>query len=163
MSATTRPPRAGEAEGRHYYFVDESTFQSWIEEGRFVEWAEVHGHLYGTLHSELDRLTREGVDVVLELDVQGMRNLCRVRDDVVTIFIEPPSVEVLEARLRDRGGVSEEGLQTRLDNAMDEIAAKNEYDHVILNDDLDRAVADFRQILRNERAKAGLPVTDSPA
>lgn len=163
VSATTRRPRKGEVDGRHYHFVDEETFRRWIDEGRFVEWAEVHGSLYGTLHSELVRLTQEGADVVLELDVQGMRSLRRVRDDVVTIFIEPPSLEVLEERLRARGGLSEQALWTRLDNAKDEIAAKNEYDHVVINDDLDQAVADFRAILRTERAKAGLPATDFPA
>lgn len=163
VSATTRPPRPGEVDRRDYYFIGRDTFQQWIDEGRFVEWAEVHGERYGTLHSELDRLTESGADVVLELDVQGMRSIRRLRSDVVTIFIDPPSLDVLEARLRKRGDVSPDALRTRLANAQGEIAAKNEYDYVLLNDDLNRAVAEFRAILRREREKAGLPAGESPA
>ncbi len=154
VSATTRAPREGEAEGEHYYFVDRRTFEQWIADGRFAEWATVHGELYGTLHSELDRLRAAGRDVVLELDVQGMRSIRRQRPEAVTVFIEPPSVRVLEERLRKRGDLSEAALQLRLRNAEAEIAAKNEYDCRILNDNLDSAVGQFTAFVAQSRRKA---------
>jgi guanylate kinase len=151
VSATTRPRRPNEVDGKHYHFVDRETFERWIDEGRFAEWAEVHGQLYGTLYSELDRLCGQGRDVVVELDVQGMRSLRRLRPDAATVFIEPPSLEVLEQRLRKRGDLSEEALRLRLENAKAEMAAKNEYDCRILNDDLDRAVAEFEAFVGRAR------------
>jgi len=154
VSATTRSPRAGEVEGTHYYFVDRPTFEKWIAEGRFAEWATVHGELYGTLHEELDRIRASGRDVVLELDVQGMRSIRRLRPEAVTIFIEPPSLETLEARLRKRGDLDENTLQLRLENAKAEISAKNEYDYQILNDDLDRAVDQFNEFVQRARRAA---------
>lgn len=151
VSATTRAPREGELEGQHYYFVDRETFEKWVAEGRFAEWATVHGELYGTLHSELDRLRAAGQDVVLELDVQGMRSIRRMRPEALTVFIEPPSMRVLEERLRKRGDLPEAALQLRLRNAEAEIAAKNEYDYRIVNDNLDSAVGQFQAFIAKAR------------
>ena len=154
VSATTRAPRVGEIDGHHYHFVDRDTFERWIAQDRFAEWANVHGELYGTLHEELDRLRKSGNDVVLELDVQGMRSMRKMRPDAVTVFIEPPSLELLHARLRRRGDVGDADLALRLRNAEAEIAAKNEYDYRILNDDLDRAVAEFATLVNRSRDRA---------
>lgn len=154
VSATTRAPREGEIEGEHYYFVDRPTFERWIAEGRFAEWANVHGEFYGTLNEELERIRASGRDVVLELDVQGMRSVRALRPEAATVFIEPPSLRVLEERLRKRGDLSEETLRLRLRNAEAELAAKNEYDCRILNDNLDSAVAQFEAFVERARASA---------
>ena len=154
VSATTRSPREGEVDGTHYHFLDTQRFKDWTAEGRFAEWATVHGESYGTLKSELDDILNSGFDVVLELDVQGMRSISRQRDDVVSIFILPPSIEVLEERLRGRGGLSEEELRLRLKNAEEEIKAKKEYDYVVLNDILEDAVKIFESILSEARENA---------
>ncbi len=160
VSATTRPPRPDEVEGKQYYFVNRQTFDRWVEEGRFAEWAEVHGDRYGTLRAELERVCGGG-DAVLELDVQGMRSIRSLHPDAITVFLLPPSKEVLEERLRKRGDIGPESLAIRLRNAEAEIAAKNEYTHQIVNDDLDAAVAEFHEILRIARAKAGHPGQNS--
>ena len=154
VSATTRSPREGEVDGTHYHFLDTRRFKDWIAEGRFAEWATVHDEYYGTLKSELDDILNSGFDVVLELDVQGMRSIRQQRDDVVSIFILPPSMEVLEERLRGRGGLSEEDLQRRLKNAEGEMRAKKEYHHIVLNDTLEDAVKTFETILSEAREKA---------
>lgn len=154
VSATTRAPREGDIDGQHYHFVSRERFEKWIDEGRFVEWATVHGEYYGTLKSEVEGIFESGFDVVLELDVQGMRSVAKQRDDVVSIFIMPPSIEALEERLRGRGGLSEEELRLRLKNAEEEIEAKKEYDYVVLNDVLEDAVGAFEAILSETREKA---------
>lgn len=151
ISATTRDPRSGETEGKEYYFVDEETFSSSIEAARFFEWAEVHGKRYGTLNDELKRVRNEGCDAVLELDVQGMRSAKKKESGVVTVFIVPPSMEVLEARLRGRKNLKEEDLKLRLKNAVDEIACKQDFDYVIVNGELERAVEEFEDIVRQAR------------
>lgn len=152
ISATTRPPRPGEQNGRDYLFLSEEEFERWRQDGQFVEWAEVHGRHYGTPKLPLAELLETGHDVVLELDVQGMRSVRNARiGTTVTIFIEPPGMEELERRLRDRGNLSEEELQLRLRNARGEMAAKEEYDHAVVNDQLDAAVKKVETILRNAR------------
>ena len=154
VSATTRSPRASEADGRDYHFLSEEQFREWIEEGRFAEWAMVHGAYYGTLKKEIEGILGSRLDVVLELDVQGMRSITRERDDVITIFIMPPSIDVLEERVRGRGDVDEEQLRLRLKNAEEEIAARKEYDHVIVNDVLAEAVSAFESALNEARESA---------
>ena len=151
VSATTRKPRDGERDGEAYYFIDEETFQARVASGEFVEWAEVHGNLYGTLRSELERLLGTGKDVVLELDVQGMKNMRQANVGAVTVFIMPPSIEELERRLRSRGVDSAEDIAIRLKNADYEMEARSSYDHVIINDDLDDAIAAFRGIIEEKR------------
>lgn len=153
ISATTRPPRSGERDGRDYYFVDEATFMRRRAAGEFAEWAEVHGHLYGTLHSELERGVSSGNDVLLQIDVQGMRNVSKLRPESVTVFIMPPSLEVLEKRLRKRGANDEADIALRLENAQREMAAANEFDYVVVNNDLESAIADVEGIIRAERCR----------
>jgi len=153
ISATTRAPRKGECDGRDYHFLDEAEFRRRLEACGFAEWATVHGHLYGTLHDELDRAIGSGKDVVLEIDVQGMRNVRKSRPDAVTVFILPPSVEVLEQRLRDRGTNDEADIALRIANARGEMAAVDEYDYVMVNDRLDAAIADMESIVRAERLR----------
>lgn len=151
VSATTRRPRPDEQDGRDYYFMSREQFARWVAEGRFAEWAEVHGNLYGTLKSELDALTADGGDVVLEIDVQGMRSMKNLRDDVVSVFIMPPTLEELKRRIEKRGDVPPEDARLRLRNAVDEMEVGKEYDHVIVNDDLDQAVARLEAIIRARR------------
>lgn len=153
VSATTRPPRADEVDGRDYYFLSREEFCRRIEDGRFAEWAEVHDNLYGTLREELDRKLDTGKDLVLELDVQGMRNVRALYPDTVTVFIMPPSFEELERRLRGRGTNSEADIALRLRNAQDEIAACYAFDYIVLNDDLDKAVEDMEAIVRAQRCR----------
>lgn len=152
VSATTRAPREGEVDGKDYYFLDRETFEKRIAAGEFAEWAEVHGNLYGTLRSELDRLVSSGLDVVLELDVQGMRNMKAAGLDIVTVFVMPPSEDELARRLELRGANTADDMALRLKNARDEMAARNEYDHVIVNDQLNQAVESFQNIVRRHRA-----------
>ncbi|MCC6489836.1 MAG: guanylate kinase [Candidatus Hydrogenedentes bacterium] len=154
ISATTRPPRTGEVHGKDYYFLDREMFERRVEAGDFVEWAEVHGNLYGTLRDELDRLVASGKDTVLELDVQGMRNVKRIGLDAATIFIMAPSMAELERRLRARATDSAEVIDLRLANAREEIAARAEFDYVIVNDRVEEAAADLAAILRAERCRA---------
>jgi guanylate kinase len=154
VSATSRPPRPGEVDGRDYHFLTREEFERRREAGEFVEWAEVHGNLYGTLRSELERLTASGRDVVLEVDVQGMRNLLESGLDPVTIFVVPPSLEELETRLRGRGSEKPEDVALRLRNAREEMAARHSFDYIVVNDDLERAVADLQAIVRAERCRS---------
>jgi guanylate kinase len=151
VSATTRQPRNNEKNGIHYWFMDVDEFMENVDKEAFIEWAEVHGHLYGTLHSEVDKQLNQGLDVVLELDIKGKRSVKEAEPNVKTIFIEPPSLEVLEQRIRDRGGLKDHEIKTRLRNAEFELQAKDEYDYIILNDILEDAVNDFRRILEELR------------
>lgn len=152
VSCTTRPPREGEAEGADYYFLDRPSFEERIAAGAFAEWAEVHGNLYGTLKEELERLLASGKDVVLEVDVQGMRQVKASGMDAATVFITAPSLEVLRARIEKRGQNDPADTALRLKNAEEEMAAANEFDTVIVNDQLDEAVAAFHAFLRDTRA-----------
>jgi len=153
VSATTRPPRQGESEGREYYFLTRDEFMRRVKAGEFLEWAEVHGNLYGTLRSEMDRLKAAGQDAVLEIDVQGAASLRALGCDIISVFILPPSLEELERRLRKRGTEAPEGLALRVQNARREMEHYNEYDFVIVNDNLDTAVADFQAIVRAQRCR----------
>lgn len=139
VSATTRPPRKGEKNGVSYYFMDDSEFARRVENGEFLEWANVHGHRYGTLRAEAERLMAEGSSVVLEIDVQGGLNVRKVYPDVVLVFIEPPSIGELERRLRGRGTEDESSIELRLANANHEMELASLYDVRIVNDDLERA------------------------
>ena len=152
VSATTRAPRPGERHGEDYYFLDRDTFRRRVDAGEFAEWAEVHGNLYGTLRSELDRCLATGNDVILELDVQGMRNLKQICPGVVTIFLAPPSMEELERRLRSRGTNDEADIALRMRNAETEMAARGAFEHIIVNDTIDRAAAEMVEILDVHRA-----------
>lgn len=154
VSATTRAPRNGEVEGRDYYFLTREIFETKRNADEFVEWAEVHGNLYGTLFSELDRCLETGKDVILELDVQGMESLKEIRHDVVTVFLMPPSLEVLEDRLRKRGTDEEDVIALRLKNAGDEMAQRHGFDYIVVNDKIEQAASDLEAIIRAERCRA---------
>lgn len=151
ISATTREPRDGETDGEDYYFLSRDEFEGKRAAGAFVEWAEVHGNYYGTLKSELERIGESDKDVILELDVQGMRLVRGSGLDVVTIFIAPPSFDELERRLRHRGTNSEEDIEVRLENAREELRAQDEYDYVIVNEEIDSALRQFLHIVRAHR------------
>lgn len=153
VSATTRPPREGEIEGREYYFLTRDEFMRRVEAGEFLEWAEVHGNLYGTLRSEMDRLAASGQDAVLEIDVQGAASLRGLSCDIVSVFIMPPSIAELERRLRKRGTEESKVVTLRVRNARREMEHYSEYDYVVVNDDLDKAVADFQAIVRARRCR----------
>jgi guanylate kinase len=140
VSATTRPRRAHETEGRDYFFLNREEFRRRIDAGEFVEWAEVHGEHYGTLRSEIERRLEAGRNVLLDIDVQGGKSVRRVYKDGVFIFVLPPSLQSLEERLRGRATDSDETIRLRLDNALREINLVSEYDYAVVNDDLRSAL-----------------------
>ena len=158
VSCTTRAPRPGEVDGRDYHFISREEFDRLVAEDAFAEHAEVHGNCYGTLKSELLGRVQRGIDVLLDIDVQGAAQLrklcdssCEFRRACVFIFIMPPTFEELERRLRGRATETEESIVRRLANAKGEMAHAAEYDHVIVNDDLARAAAEFTALVRGLR------------
>lgn len=155
VSATTRSPRPGEVDGTSYYFLSDEEFRRRIAAGEFVEWAEVHGHLYGTLVSEVKRLLAKGHSLVLEIDVQGALNVRKVYPDAVLIFIEPPSLQVLEERLRGRGTEDEASIELRLKNARHEMELADQYDARIVNDTVDRAAQELGSVMRRFEMDGG--------
>lgn len=140
VSCTTRGPRVGEVEGRDYYFLSLAEFERRRDAGEFAESAEVHGNMYGTLRSEIERVLGSGKHVVMDIDVQGAQQLTRVFPQSVTIFVLPPSAEVLLERLRQRRTESKEQLAKRLRSALQELQAVDLYQYVVTNDDLAKAV-----------------------
>jgi guanylate kinase len=155
VSHTTRPPRDGESGGVEYHFVDRETFEGLRAEGRLLEWAEVHGNLYGTGLAEWEKARAEGVDLLLDVDVQGAAQVREKMPDAVTVFILPPSYDVLEHRLRGRGQDDEPTIQRRLAAAGRELHAFTQYDFAIVNDDLDACVEAFKSIVRAARCRVG--------
>lgn len=147
VSATTRPPRPGEVNGREYWFLDQTAFDQAVAEGKFLEWAEVFGHRYGTLKSEVEPYIKKGVHVLLEIDVQGAEQVRRAFPNAVLVFLRTSSLEEYERRLRSRGTEDEAAIQRRLQGAVGELAAASRYDYQIVNDDLDSAVRQFRQLI----------------
>jgi guanylate kinase len=150
VSATTRAPREGEREGVDYTFVDQRAFQAMASKGELVEWATVHGDLYGTPRRELERALGRGEHVVLDIDVQGARLIRSSVPDAVLIFVLPPSVQVLMDRLVGRGTEDSAHVARRLRSALEELAAVPEFDYVVVNDDLDQCLDDIRTIVRAE-------------
>lgn len=149
ISATSRKPREGEQHGVHYYFISDEEFLRLIKEDKFVEWEEVYaGTHYGTLVSEVDRVTSEGRNLILDIDVKGGINVKnRYSSEVLSLFIMPPTVEELGRRLRGRATDSEETILKRLSKAEYEMSFSQQYDRVIVNDDLDTAVAEVRSAI----------------
>jgi guanylate kinase len=154
VSCTTRPARPGEEDGVDYYFVSHEEFDLRIQQGAFLEFAEVHGNLYGTLREEVQRYVNRGEDVLLDIDVQGAR---QVRTSIVNsvlgyctdyIFVGPPTYAEMERRLRERGTDSDQVIQRRLATAVEELSAWKEYDFLVINDDLQEAVEQVRAILK---------------
>jgi len=152
VSVTTRPPRAGERNGCDYVFISSDEFEAGIRAGRWAEWARVHGHYYGTSAEVLEQARAAGRDVLLDIDVQGAQQICRRFPGSVTIFIMPPSLEVLEQRLRSRGTDRPEAIALRLDNARREMDQRHGYRHILVNDDLDAAIEALMAILNSYRS-----------
>jgi guanylate kinase len=150
VSCTTRAPREGEVAGRDYYFMSRAEFIAKREQGAFAESAEVHGNLYGTLRDEVERVMRSGRHVVMDIDVQGAVQFVRAFPLSVTIFILPPSAEVLLERLRGRMTESPAQLAARLQSALQELQQVDEYEYVVMNDDLERAVSSVESIIDAE-------------
>ena len=140
ISDTTRAPREGEVDGVHYFFVDDAEFDHLIETGGLLEWANVHEHRYGTPRARVEEHMAKGGQVLLEIDVQGAFQIREQIPEAHLVFIEPPSLEVLEARLRGRGTDSEESIAVRMKNAQVELSRKMEYDKQFVNDDLETCV-----------------------
>jgi len=153
ISATTRPPRPGEEEGTDYFFISTDEFRKGIEEGRFAEWAEVHGHLYGTPEDALESHTSAGKSVILDIDVQGALQLKQRHPEAILIFLVPPSFQELERRLRGRETESDEAVKRRLDVASQEMRLQDEYDHIIVNNELERAADDVMMVINDEEAR----------
>lgn len=150
VSCTTRQPRGGEVQGKDYYFLSRTDFLAKRQRGEFAESAEVHGNLYGTLRSEVLRVLETGKHVLMDIDVQGAVQFTRVFPQSVTIFILPPSAEVLLDRLRGRRTESAQQLADRLQSALQELQSVDEYEYVVVNDDLDLAIKRITSIIEAE-------------
>jgi guanylate kinase len=153
VSHTSRSPRAGERDGEEYHFVDRETFQRMVDEGAFVEWAEVYGNLYGTSISSLTRQMASGADVLVDVDIQGGRSIRNQFEESVLIFLLPPSMETLEARLRRRKSEDEATLRERLKQAEKEMKNCRWYDYIVINDRLEEAVQAVEAIILSERQR----------
>jgi guanylate kinase len=154
VSFTTRPRRPGEQDGRDYVFISREEFEAGIAAGRWAEWARVHGNYYGTAAGDLLRILASGRDVLLEIDVQGARQILSRFPDSVTIFIAPPSPDVLRQRLIARGTDDPQAVALRLANAEHEMSQSGYYRHVIVNDDLDTATRELTALIARYRAAA---------
>jgi len=163
VSYTTRAPRPGEIDGVHYHFITREQFQSLIDQGAFLEWAEVHGNAYGTGRAWVERELAAGRDVLLEIDWQGARQVKAVFPKLVTIFILPPSIAELQARLRRRGTDSEAVIAQRLANAHQELSHVDEFDYAIINDILDNAAAQLQAVVAAERCRTARQKVRHPA
>jgi guanylate kinase len=153
VSYTTRAPRNGEVDGREYFFVNREQFERMVEAGNFLEWANVHGNLYGTAKNQVANEINAGHDIVLEVDVQGAASVKNLGLDSVSIFILPPSLETLRQRLITRGADSPEELEVRLRNAPEELRQYVTFDYIIFNDEIDRASTQLASIIFGERAR----------
>jgi guanylate kinase len=163
ISHTTRAPRPGEEDGCDYYFVDEETFRRIRDAGGFLEWAEVHGSLYGTSGEMVENLIEQGIDVILDIDVQGAQQIRQQKEKKGHfVFIAPPSFEELQRRLAGRGTETPESLSTRYNNARRELADLDCYDFLIVNDVVDEAVEMLRSIIIAQRSRSRRNVTGQP-
>ena len=153
ISSTTRAPRTGEQDGREYHFVDVQSFQEQVRHGNFLEWAEVHGNYYGTSKSWIEAEMSAGRDVLLEIDWQGAQQVRKVFPEAIGVFILPPSMQVLEAQLSGRGTDSAEVIARRISAARDEMRHVDEFDYVIINDDLHQALESLQSVVSASRLK----------
>jgi guanylate kinase len=155
VSATTRSPRAGEEEGRHYFFLSREAFERQVAAGGFLEWAEFAGNLYGTPRAAVQERLDAGRPVLLEIELEGARQVRRSFPDGFQVLLRPPSLQELERRIRGRGSDSEEAIRRRLARAREELRAEAEFDAVVVNDDLDLALAELERV-------SGLPAMGQP-
>ena len=154
VSATTRMPREGEQDGIHYYFKSVEEFENMISQGAFLEHACYVGNYYGTPEAPVEELLANGKDVILEIEYQGARQVWDKRSDVITVFVTPPSIEELKRRLILRGTESAEKIQARLERAVEESEHMDEYDYILVNDDLDECVRQFHELVCAQHRKA---------
>jgi len=148
VSCTTRAPRPGEVEGREYYFIKLDEFSRRVQADEFVEWEELHANRYGTLKSEIDRLRDIGRHVLLDLDVKGALSVRRSYVEALLVFIAPPSLELLEQRLRERRSDSEEQIRIRMARCAEEMDLADRFEHVVINDDLEECYRRFRELVQ---------------
>ncbi len=154
ISATTRPRRPGEVDGQDYYFVDIPQFNEMADNGEMLEHAKVFGNYYGTPKLPVDEALSRGNDIIFDIDWQGTQRIREIaREDLVTVFILPPSAKELERRLRSRAQDSEESIRLRMDKASDEMTHYSEYDYVLINSNIDETIAQAQNILDSERLK----------
>lgn len=161
VSATTRLPRDGERDGIDYHFVAREEFEAMVEAGDFAEWAKVHDRLYGTPRSELDAAVERGEHVVLDIDVQGARQIRESVPDAKFIFVLPPSVGIMMARLRGRGTEDPASIARRLQTALVELQAVREFEYVVVNDDLDECLATIRDVVAGRGEAPSAPEQDA--
>ena len=150
VSATTRPARNHEVDGVDYHFISETDFRAMIEADEFVEWAEVHGHLYGTSRQALQAALDDGRFLILDIDVQGAMQMRERVPDVVLVFVLPPSADALVERLTERGTEGEDTVARRIENARGELEQASQFDYVVVNDDLEQAIDEVRSIVSAE-------------
>ncbi len=153
VSCTTRKPRKGEMDGREYQFISKEKFQEKIQKGEFVEWAEVYGQYYGTPWSELDQESGSRPDLLLDIDVQGARQVMNARKQAVTVFVLPPSLETLQKRLAKRGTDTVEEQERRFQKAQEEMRHYTEYQYTIRNETIEQAVQELQAVIMAERVK----------
>ncbi len=153
VSFTTRQPRAGEVHGRDYFFVTRAEFEKMVAANGFIEWAEVHGNLYGTARAQVEKELADGDDVILEIDTQGAANIRQLGLAATSIFILPPSFDALRERLTARGTENAAQLALRLANARREVLDYQYFDYVIVNDEIERATAQLEAVINGERAR----------
>jgi guanylate kinase len=150
ISATTRPPRGNEIDGVDYFFLSQSDFTTMVETGNFLEWAEVHGQKYGTLREQLETVSRLDKFLIMDIDVQGAAQVKNQIEDIIMIFVIPPSAKVLIERLRGRGTEGKDRLVERLRNAREEVARAKGFDYMLVNENLDRVVSQIEGIVTTE-------------
>lgn len=148
VSATTRNPRPGEVNGQHYIFLSREEFERWIEAGYFLEWAEYSGNLYGTPEHRVEELLDSGLSVILEIELQGARKVREKRPDAVMVFVRAPSLEETRRRLEGRATETSDAVESRMTTALKEVAAREEFDHEVINADRDRAREDMIELMR---------------
>jgi guanylate kinase len=153
ISFTSRRPRAGEAPGAHYHFVSRAEFEAMIANGDFLEWAEVHGNLYGTSRRAVEEIRSSGFDVILTIDIQGAAQARKLFPDAISVFVMPPSLEALARRLESRGTDTASDRRLRLDAALHEMEQYVNFDYVVINDDLNRAIDELVAIIAAERCR----------
>jgi len=153
VSFTTRRPRKGERDGTQYYFVSKEKFLQERDEGRFLEWAEVHGHFYGTPRDFIEKRVQAGRDTVLDIDVQGARAIKETHREAILIFLVPPSFNELERRLKERKSDTPDDIDARLNIWAREFSCHPAYDYLVLNENVDEAVANLHSIMRAERCR----------
>ena len=163
LSTTTRAPRSGEVDGKNYRFVSKEEFTREKDQDHFLEWAEVHGHFYGTSKPWIESQMQAGSDVVLEIDWQGAQQIRKLIPAAQWIFIFPPSIKALEERLRKRGQDDEATIARRLAAAHVELLHAHEADYIVVNDSFDQALVDLKQILASSRLRSGPAMARNPA